>query len=102
MSLKNPEKKHLRTLGHDLKPIITVAGNGLNDNIMAELERALTDHELIKVSIKVADRDARAQLTDTICDQTKAVLVQAIGHTILILRRNPEPNPRLSNLLRRK
>jgi len=41
--------KQFRTLGHALKPIVTIAGNGLSENVLAELERALSDHELVKV-----------------------------------------------------
>lgn len=101
MSLSADRKKHLRTLGHPLKPVVTVAGKGLSETVMAELERALEDHELIKVAVRADDRGQRRALSDAICEGTGAELVQAIGKIILIYRAAREPNPRLSNLLRR-
>ena len=100
MTLSNDEKKHLRRLGHNLKPIVTVAGNGLNENVIAELDRALDDHELIKVKLAVGDRSAKAQIINAICEQLNALNVQTIGHMLLLLRRAKIPNPKLSNLLR--
>ncbi|WHU44941.1 YhbY family RNA-binding protein, partial [Pseudomonas fulva] len=49
MPLNNEQKKQYKSIGHDLKPVLIVAGNGLNEGVVAELERALADHELIKV-----------------------------------------------------
>jgi RNA-binding protein len=99
MSTKK-DSKQLRAIGHKLNPVVTVAGNGLSEGVLAELERALSDHELIKVKLVVGERGAREALADEICGKTGAELVQAIGNVILILRRNPKPDPRLSNLVR--
>ena len=45
MPLNNEQKKQYKSIGHDLKPVLIVAGNGLNEGVIAELERALVDHE---------------------------------------------------------
>ena len=63
MTSSNEDKKHLRRLGHNLKPVVTVAGNGLSETVNAEIERALTDHELIKVKLVADDRDKLVELT---------------------------------------
>jgi RNA-binding protein len=94
------DSKQLRAIGHKLKPVVTVAGNGLNENVLLEIERALSDHELIKIKLVVGDRAARAAISEDICDSTGAELVQSIGNIILVLRRSAEPDPRLSNLVR--
>ena len=97
----DPElKKRLRGTGHALHPVVTVAGNGLSEGVLTELERALHDHELIKVKLAVPDRAQRKQLGAEICALLKAQLVQEIGKVVLVYRRNPDPNPRLSNLRR--
>ncbi len=98
--LSSDEKKHLRRLGHKLNPVVTIASNGLNEGVVAELERALDDHELIKVKLAVGDRAAKKQVIEEICSQLGATEVQTIGHIVLLLRRARKPNPRLSNLLR--
>ena len=100
MTNSNADKKHLRRLGHNLKPVMTIAGKGLTENVGTELERALGDHELIKVKLSVGDRDAKKAMTDEICQKYDALLVQSIGHVVLLYRKAKTPNPKLSNLLR--
>jgi RNA-binding protein len=79
---------------------VTVAGNGLNEGVMSELERALSDHELIKVKLAVGSREARTAVAEDICTRSGAELVQQIGNVVLLLRRAPKPDPKLSNLIR--
>ena len=100
MTLSNDDKKHLRGIGHGLKPIVTVAGNGLSENVLAELNRALDDHELIKVKFVFEDRNDKKTVMADLCVQTHANLIQTIGHVALICRRAAKPNPKLSNLMR--
>jgi RNA-binding protein len=96
----NQDIKQLRAIGHKLKPVVTIAGNGLTESVLAELERALGDHELIKVKLAVGSREARSAVAQEICDRSGAELVQSIGNVVVILRRAATPDPRLSNLIR--
>lgn len=93
--------KQLRAIGHKLRPVVTVAGKGLSDNVVSEVERALKDHELIKIKLAVGDKAARIAVTDELCERTGAEVVQSIGNVILVLRRTKNPDPGLSNLIRR-
>ena len=96
----NQDIKQLRAIGHKLNPVVTIAGNGLTESVLAELERALGDHELIKVKLAVGSREARTAVAQEICDRSGAELVQSIGNVVVILRRAATPDPRLSNLIR--
>ena len=98
--LTNDRKKQYRAIGHKLKPVVTIGGNGLSEAVVAELNRALSDHELIKVKLAVSEREVRQVITEEVCSQTGADLVQTIGKIILLFRATPKPNPKLSNLLR--
>lgn len=98
--LGNEQKKYLRRIGHDLKPTVTIADKGLSETVLAELDRALADHELIKVKIAVSDRDERRRLLAEIEKTCNTQLVQTIGHIALLLRKSDKPKPKLSNLLR--
>ena len=89
MSLTNSQLRHLRGLGHALKPVVAIAGKGLSDNVMAELEIALDHHELIKVRISADDRDARDAMIDSLLARTRAEKVQRVGHVLTLFRRNP-------------
>ena len=59
MVINNRHKKQLRSIGHKLKPVVIVAGNGLTDTVLEEIQRALNDHELIKVKLAIVDRQQR-------------------------------------------
>ena len=92
--------RQLRAIGHKLKPVVTIAGNGLSDAVKLELERALNDHELIKIKLAVGDREVRDAVIAELLEGCGAELVQRVGNTALILRRSAEPDPKKSNLLR--
>lgn len=94
------DTRQLRAIGHKLKPVVTVAGNGLSDAVVAEIDRALSQHELIKIKLAVGGKDARTAVSEEICERAGAEIVQSIGNMILVLRRTAEPDPRLSNLIR--
>ncbi len=100
MSLTTAQKKQFRSIGHGLNPIITVAGNGLNENILLEADRALEDHELIKVKFVVGDRTIKKALIKEMSQIVEAHIVQEIGNIALLYRAAQSPNPKLSNLLR--
>ena len=92
-------KKRLRTIGHELKAVVTVAGNGLSENVIAELNRALDDHELIKLKM-FGNKVERAEVVASLKDIPDTVLVQVVGGMALIYRASREPNPVLSNIAR--
>lgn len=100
MSLSNAQKKQLRLTGHTLNPVVMIAGNGLTENVLAEIDRALEDHELIKVRYNILDRDIRNSLISETCKVLKCDTVQTIGKVALLYRKALEPNPKLSNVTR--
>ena len=99
-TLSQHKARHFRSLGHKLKPVIIIAGKGVNENITLEIDRALNDHELIKISLKVGDRALKQSMVEKICTDHKASLVQLTGNIALLYRAAEKPNPKLSNLMR--
>jgi RNA-binding protein len=89
MPLKAAQKKNLRGQAHHLKPVVTVADKGLSENVVTEIERALNDHELIKVKLR-GDREVRKAWAVSIASQCKAELVQTIGQVACYYRKHPE------------
>jgi len=89
MPLKANQKKNLRALAHHLKPIVIVADKGLSETVVAEIERALNDHELIKVKLR-GDRDTREEWALSIARQCKAEFIQSIGQIASFYRQHPE------------
>lgn len=102
MTLTAAQKKQYRAIAHNLNPVIIVGDKGLTEALLEELDRALNDHELIKIKIAIGDRDDRAQLIEEVSRKSGAELVQSIGKIAVLLRKSKKPNPKLSNLLRRQ
>ena len=92
-------RRRCRQIAHHLRPVVQIGDGGLSEGVIAELDRALTDHELIKVKV-VGDRSTRSAIADAILDSLGAHSVQQIGGMLVLLRRAPKPNPKLSNLSR--
>ena len=99
MPLTPEQKKQYKSIGHHLKP---VADNGLTEGVLAELERALADHELIKIKLNILDRESRLAHIADLCKVGKADLVQVIGKMALVYRKNFSVNKQLSNVHRFK
>ena len=100
MPLSIAEKKRFRRIGHELSPVVLTGGQGLTEGVLAEADRALEDHELIKVSVNGEDREERAAAMQMISQHTRAQIVQIIGKIVLLYRPARKPNAKLSNLLR--
>ncbi len=100
MSLSNEQKKRYRSIGHGLSPIVTIASNGISENVIAEIDRALNDHELIKIKLVLEDKASRKEAVAEISQQMNATVIQEIGKVVLLLRQAKQPNKKLSNLLR--
>lgn len=100
MPLTNEQKKQYKSIGHHLKPVLIVSENGLTEGVQAELDRALSDHELIKVQLRITEREDRRAVTEELCKIGNCELVQSIGKMALIYRKNPTVNKQLSNVHR--
>ena len=92
--LTDAQRKHLRRLGHPLKPAVMIGGGGLTATVIKEIEQALDHHELIKVRVRVGDREARDGIVTRIAEQAGADLVQRIGNVAVFFRQN-EKEPKL-------
>jgi RNA-binding protein len=99
-TLENRLVKQYRAIAHKLHPIVTVGGQGLTCSIEAELDRALIDHELVKIKVSVGDREVRDALIEQLVTSCGAELVQKIGRTATLLRHSDKADPRKSNLQR--
>ena len=90
MSLSKKQIKFLRAKCHDLKAVIMLGQKGLTEEVLNELEIALTHHELVKIKLAVDDRDARKQMIADICDKSNSEEVQSIGKTLSVYRVNSD------------
>lgn len=81
-------KQNLKAKAHHLKPVILIGSKGLTQAVTDETDLALTTHELIKVKISGAEKEDRQAMAAELCEALKAELVQLIGNTAVIFRKN--------------
>ncbi len=95
MSLSPSQRRYLRSLAHDLKPVILLGAKGATEAVVKELDLALTHHELVKVKLSGGDKDERQEQIDFLAGGTGAENIQQIGHIVVLFRRN-EDEPKLA------
>ena len=93
MELNTKQIKQLKSLGHQLSPIVTVGQHGMKESINTELDLALDFHQLVKIKVGLGDRDQRKDLIDELSTKHKAMLIQSIGSIALLYRKNPKKPP---------
>ena len=88
--LTGKQRRHLRALAHELKPIVQVGRGGLDDGLIAAVDRALTDHELVKVKVGEGAGLDRHEAADAIAKQTHSQVAQVLGNIVLLYRPDPD------------
>ena len=84
--LKANQKKQLKALAHDLKPIIQIGKDGLSDNLLMTIDQALKAHELIKISVLQNNNDITEELILDISSRTRSEFVFKIGRQLIFYR----------------
>jgi RNA-binding protein len=88
------ERAHLKARAHALEPVVQVGHSGLSSEVVAEVERALTAHELIKVRVGSSDRDERIVLGDDLAARVAAAIVHRVGKVVILWRPRPPEQER--------
>jgi RNA-binding protein len=88
-SLTARERAHLKARAHALEPVVHIGGSGATETVVAEIDRALASHELIKVRIGSDDRDERVTIGEQICERTGAAAVHCVGKVLILWRPRP-------------
>jgi RNA-binding protein len=93
-SLRGKQRRHLRGLGVNLDPAVMVGKDGISPDVLAALDRALTKHELVKVRLQDSAGEDRKAVARELAESAGVELVQVLGRTVLLWRRNEE-EPRI-------
>ncbi len=90
MSLRGAERRQLRRMAHPLKPAVQTGGAGLTEAVVAAVDEALADHELIKVRIP-EERAARAAIAEAMAERTGSELAGMVGQVAILYRPAADP-----------
>jgi RNA-binding protein len=85
-TITEAERRALKRLAHHLEVVVRTGNAGLTEAVIAETDRALLHHELMKVRILASERAERDKLIEELCQKVGAVLVQRVGHVATIYR----------------
>ena len=83
----------MKARAHALEPVVQVGHAGISVELMAEVERSLIAHELVKVRIGGADRHARVSLGDELAARADAAVVHRVGKVLILWRPRPPEGP---------
>lgn len=89
MPLTGKQRRQLRALGHHLEPVVIVGASGVTDGVIAAVQQALHDHELIKVKINEGP-ETRQEAAQKLAEGTGAELAQLLGRTALLFKKRDE------------
>jgi len=81
----------LRSLAHNINPVVMIGNNGLSESVLKEIDSSLNAHELIKIKVLGDDRALRVSLLEQICQQMGAVAVHHIGKQLVVYRASSTP-----------
>jgi RNA-binding protein len=89
-AMTGKQRAELRSECNRLKPTVHVGQEGLTPSLADALDDALRTRELVKVAMnKSADVDAK-DAARTLASRVRAEVIQVIGRTATLYRRNPE------------
>ena len=88
MTLSPSQSRYLRSLAHDLSPVVLLGNKGATEAVVKELNQALDIHELVKVKLSGGDKDERQAQIDVLTAGTQAQQIHKIGHVVVLFRRN--------------
>ena len=91
--LKGSQRKYLRAQAHHLHPLVIIGAKGVTQQLIASVDLALKDHELIKVKFGEF-KEARKEISMEIAEATKSELVGLIGNIAILYRQHAKPEMR--------
>ncbi|MBT3504718.1 MAG: ribosome assembly RNA-binding protein YhbY [Piscirickettsiaceae bacterium] len=91
MAVNDKQKRYLRGLAHPLKSVVMLGNKGLTETVQAEIDNALSRHELIKVKVSGAEKTERLVILNNIAETNNADIVMSVGHVAAFYRPAKEP-----------
>ncbi len=82
-------QRHLKRVAQTLPAKYQIGKADFSEQNLNLLDKALTAHELIKITIHESIWPTFQHRMDELCSQLKASCVQVIGHKMILYRENP-------------
>ena len=87
MELTSKKRAELKAKAHDLDPIAQIGKYGVTPEVLAHIDKALTDHQLIRVKF-IGFKETRRELSSEIAGASGSILIDVIGNIAIFYRIN--------------
>ena len=84
--MTSKQRAYLRGLANNIDAIFQIGKNGINDNLIKQLNDALEARELIKITVLETAPDSAKALSFEISESTNSAVIQVIGNKITLFR----------------
>lgn len=88
--LTGKQRSYLKSLAHNMDPIIQVGKNGVTENFIKQIDELLEARELIKIKNLENSMITNKDIFDLICETLNIEFVQSIGSKLIIYRESEE------------
>ncbi len=88
--LTGKQRRYLRGLGNRTRATVYLGARGINEALLGAIEEAFHTSELIKIKLQEGFPGERKETGALLAQKTGAHLVQVLGKTILLYRRDEE------------
>jgi RNA-binding protein len=89
--LTGAQRRHLRGLAHHLDTTVQLGQRGLTPGVIAEADRALDTHQLIKVRL-VGSHQEKDQQVAALAADLSATVISRVGHVVVLYRPDDDPD----------
>lgn len=86
----SPLRRALRGAGHALDPVVQIGKLGVTAPVIAQVMRALADHELVKVKLGSECPATRFEVAERLGSEPGVQVAQILGRTVLLYKRHPK------------
>lgn len=84
--MTSKQRAYLRSLANSIDAIFQIGKNGINDNLIKQLNDALEVRELIKITVLETAPASAKDLSFEISKRTNSITIQVIGNKITLFR----------------
>ena len=80
------ERAVLKNLAQNLKPVLNIGKDNINENTLIEIDNFLNKNELMKIKILQNSSETTKEVMQKICSSLNAEPVLCVGRIVIIYR----------------
>lgn len=93
MKLSAFQKKYLKSLAHDMSPVVMIGKQGLTNEVIDKVRGDLKAHELIKIKVQDGKVISSKEAVTRLANDLGAAVIKVVGHTAVLFKENPDNHP---------